>query len=130
MTIEDDSSRPLSFTETTEQAESSSIVPEAQRYTECLALNSDSENLVECLIEYLDDPSWRVRKAAVSAVSRLEHDRALITALIEGLSSDRNARLRNTAAEVLIEIGAPAVDLLIVALGRADSSRRNSWWRY
>ena len=125
MTIEDNKSRPLSFTETTERGEAESIVPEAQRYTECMALEAGDDNLVERLIAYLDDPSWRVRKAAVSAVGgKLEQNRDLISALIESLSSDRNARLRNTAAEVLIAIGASAVDLLIVALGRADSSRR------
>ena len=37
------------------------------------------------MVEYLDDPSWRIRKAAVSAVNGLEPNRALIAALIEGL---------------------------------------------
>ena len=113
MTIEDDKSRPLSFTETTEQMDSASIVPEAQRYTECLALEAGAEDLVARLIEYLDDSSWRVRKAAVNAVTRLEHERDLITALIEALSSDP----KNTT------VSSPSSNTYFAYTGRI-------WYRY
>ncbi len=124
MTTESKIKGPASFSETAHKEKSASLKPENDRYASIQAINPSDENAIEQIIELMGDPSWRVRKASVEKIAAFEHTHDLIAALTEGLSADNNARLRNTAAEALIEIGAGALEHLVVALATADSSRR------
>ncbi len=72
------------------------------------------------LLEALGDTEWRVRKSAVERVLALGFRAEMASGLIEGLKSEDNAALRNSAAEVLVRFGTLAVVPLTAAVAGAD----------
>jgi HEAT repeat protein len=77
----------------------------------------------DLLLQALGDLSWRVRKGAADLVLRFPQA-STIAVLIKALGDDDNAGLRNTATEVLIELGAPAVPQLIELLQKGGHDER------
>lgn len=124
MTTDSKSKTPASFSETAHHKTNADLTPENARYASIQAINPAADDAIEKIIQLMGDPSWRVRKASVEKIASFEHTADLIATLTEALSADNNARLRNTAAEALVEIGSGSLEHLVVALGTADSSRR------
>jgi HEAT repeat protein len=72
------------------------------------------------LLEALGDAEWRVRKSAVEQVLSLGFREEIVKGLMGGLKSEDNAALRNSAAEVLVRFGVPAVVALTAVVASAD----------
>lgn len=82
-----------------------------------------SEENKKFIFDCLSDESWRVRKDAVSLV--VEHpEEEVIDILINGLSSEENAGLRNACQEALTKIGEKTVNKLISRFKTADRDVR------
>jgi len=79
---------------------------------------------IQHLMQALGDESWRVRKCASDVFTREDATPELIQALIKALGEEDNAGLRNSATEVLIKIGAPAVPDLFSVLKDGDKDER------
>lgn len=82
----------------------------------------DQENL-GFLLNCLSHDSWRIRKDAVN-IAVLNPDIEVIKILINGLSSEDNAGLRNACQEALTKIGRKAVKYLIEAFEESDKDVR------
>lgn len=93
------------------------------RHEMVFALHPD-RHPVSTLIEYLGDPSWRVRKAAVAVVDRYRVAPELVAELVRGLGSEDNAGLRNSCSEALVSLGEAAVDEVARHLRTADQDQR------
>lgn len=68
------------------------------------------------IFKALGDDSWRVRKTAVDAMLQCSggaNQSSLIDKLTDSLRDEENPGLRNSAIEVLIQIGSPAAPKLI-----------------
>lgn len=95
-----------------------------QRYRQVRDAIASGPFLVEQLVPFLDDESWRVRRAAIERVSRapLEPDQLAVLAglLVHGAGP----RLRNAAAEALALIGRPAVKEVAATLQHGDAHAR------
>ncbi len=72
----------------------------------------------------LGDDDWRVRKAATEAFFKYPYTQADIEALIGFLHHQENAGLRNAAIEILVGLGAQAVDALCARICDADADVR------
>jgi len=96
---------------------------EEARYRRVRALGSSPAE-VPTLLAFLGDPSWRVRKAVVVTLGRLEGEPTLVPALVAGLASSDNVGLRNACAQALVATGAGAVDDLTAALATPDPGHR------
>lgn len=83
-----------------------------------------AEERLPLLAPVLGDPSWRVRKAAISLFVAMEHDAAVAEALIEALSDGENPGRRNAAVEALVGCGPPMVPALLEAAGSEDADVR------
>lgn len=84
---------------------------------------TQSDEKLAFFYECLGDESWRVRKDAVElAVSYPTEN--VIRKLIDGLSSEENAGLRNASQEALTLIGTPAIPLLKRHYMNADEDVR------
>jgi HEAT repeat protein len=79
---------------------------------------------VPLLLECLGDESWRVRKAAVEQIVALADPRPAIPGLLAALAIADGAGARNSAAEALAQIGAPAVQALVERLSHPDPDLR------
>jgi len=79
---------------------------------------------IQQLMRALGDESWRVRKCASEVFTSEDAGPELIQALIKALGEEDNAGLRNSATEVLIKIGAPAVPDLFKVLKDGDKDER------
>ncbi len=84
----------------------------------------DVPGLVDQLLLALGDSSWRVRKCAADGMSRIGPDPSLITRLVAALGEDDNAGLRNSASEVLTDMGSPALDSLLALLSDGSKDER------
>ncbi|MBW1870890.1 MAG: HEAT repeat domain-containing protein [Deltaproteobacteria bacterium] len=82
------------------------------------------KSLIQHLIEALADESWRIRKSVSVALATTEASPELIDALIKALGDQDNAGLRNSASEVLADIGSLAVAGLVTVLSDGDSDGR------
>ncbi len=80
------------------------------------------ENL-DFLLFCLSHPSWRVRKDAID-LAVINQDIEVIKLLINGLSAEDNAGLRNACQEALTKIGKKAVRHLIESFDKADKDVR------
>ncbi|HSA24410.1 MAG TPA: HEAT repeat domain-containing protein, partial [Myxococcota bacterium] len=76
------------------------------------------------LLRALGDTSWRVRKAAGDQLASAPASAELVGGLLGCLASEDNAGLRNAATEVLVRLGAPALDGLLGSLAGADADVR------
>ncbi len=95
------------------------------RYRATLKLGQDFDKIpLEQIMLALGDSSWRVRKCAAEAMSRIGSDPALIAKLVAALGEDDNAGLRNSASEVLVYVGSPAVDSLLTRLREGSKDER------
>jgi HEAT repeat protein len=79
---------------------------------------------IQHLIEALADESWRIRKSVSRALATIDASPELIDALIKALGDQDNAGLRNSASEVLAEIGSLAVAGLLTVLSDGDNDGR------
>lgn len=79
---------------------------------------------IEHLVAALGDESWRVRKCASEIMAGLEPGAGLLDALRAALADQDNAGLRNSATEVLVRIGSPAVPVLVQVLRDGDKDER------
>ena len=82
-----------------------------------------SEVPKDLLFQALGDASWRVRKCVADLVIRSPRA-SVIAVLIKALGDDENAGLRNSATEVLVELGPPAVPQLIELLKKGNHDER------
>lgn len=77
------------------------------------------------LVAALGDADWRVRKeAARIAIVHVEARAALLPALVEALERPGAVGLHNSAVEVLVGIGTPAVPVLLARLSTLDPPAR------
>lgn len=72
----------------------------------------------------LGDDDWRVRKAGIETFLKTAYRKADIETLIGFLHHEENAGLRNAAIEILVGLGAQAVDALCAKIGDADADVR------
>jgi HEAT repeat protein len=79
---------------------------------------------IQHLMRALGDESWRVRKCASEVFTQEDASPELIKALVKALGEEDNAGLRNSATEVLIKIGSPAVADLFNVLKDGDKDER------
>ncbi len=97
---------------------------EESRYRALLALPLTEATGLTQLLSALRDDSWRVRKVAVERLT-MELPAALaVPSLIEALSDQDNASLRNSALEALVRFGEKAVADLCAALKSQASDVR------
>jgi len=76
------------------------------------------------LLKALGDCSWRVRKRAVEISLEKLRSQEGLAALVQALGDDENAGLRNSATEVLIQIGPVAIPELILGWSARDKDIR------
>ena len=79
---------------------------------------------VSCLIKALGDESWRVRKAAANLALQSTVRNELLNSLKEAVGEQDNAGLRNSATEVLVQIGAPSIPVVVAMLQNGDQDER------
>jgi HEAT repeat protein len=79
---------------------------------------------VDLLIKGLGDASWRVRKAAAHLAIHAPIGDELLCGLTKAIGSEENAGLRNSATEVLIAIGAPAIGVVKKLLESGNRDER------
>jgi HEAT repeat protein len=72
----------------------------------------------------MDDPSWRVRNAAIKWVAKLKDNKA--TEMLVATLGDSNARLRTAAMQALAEMGTFATEALLTALKNNEDSNLRS----
>ena len=70
------------------------------------------------------DASWRVRKEAAEIFLALSRAGELAGEIVELLHAQENAGLRNTAVEILVRLGQPAVPFLLEELSCSDQDVR------
>jgi len=83
----------------------------------------EEPNAVRELLGFLGDPSWRVRKAALSRLPDFRSRPTLLVELIAGVADDTNAGLRSACCEALLEMG-ESVETLIAALHTTNTNQR------
>ncbi|MFL5261045.1 MAG: HEAT repeat domain-containing protein, partial [Anaeromyxobacteraceae bacterium] len=96
---------------------------EERRYRAVLDLDPRAAPALPALLGWLEDPSWRVRRAAAEQLSRAEPALA-VPVLVASLASEGGAGLRNAAAAALVQIGPPALPALVEALGAPGADVR------
>ncbi len=79
---------------------------------------------IDSLIIALDDEDWRVRKEAVSAVTRISDQTELVKRLIDEMVEEEKIGLRNAAVEALVAIGETAHADLIARLPDFEADGR------
>jgi HEAT repeat protein len=99
----------------------SSSVEERREAT--VDLGREGSPALPLLFRAMADPDWRVRKTAVEAILSVGGER-VVAGLIQALSAQDNAGMRNSAVEALIRIGSPAVDVLLPELVTSDADVR------
>ena len=100
---------------------------EELRYQALLALPLTEATGLGHLLSALRDDSWRVRKVAVERLTGEVPASLAVPRLIEALSDQDNASLRNSALEALVRYGERAVLALCEALEfKADDVRKFS----
>jgi HEAT repeat protein len=100
---------------------------EELRYQALLALPLTEATGLGHLLSALRDDSWRVRKVAVERLTGEVPASLAVPRLIEALSDQDNASLRNSALEALVRYGERAVPALCEALEfKADDVRKFS----
>lgn len=77
------------------------------------------------LAHSLGDPVWRVRRASIDRLLALARVEAVDAVLIDALTDDVSAGLRNAALEALVRRGPLAVPQISAALRGAPSERRH-----
>ncbi|MEK7705903.1 MAG: HEAT repeat domain-containing protein, partial [Myxococcota bacterium] len=107
-----------------ERKDEQAAAGEDQRRSALLVLERSSPGAVASYVEYLADPSWRVRKTAVMLVERMRGADGLFAALVAALGEEGNAGLRNASSEALLRLGSEAVPALIAAWPQADGDHR------
>ena len=95
--------------------------PEERRRAVAGLAGQDLDHCVELVLRGLGDADWRVRKEAVSVVSRGGPAHAVLSALVETLRPGENVGLRNAAVEAIAAFGADAVDALAVVIDSLDA---------
>jgi HEAT repeat protein len=98
---------------------------EEHRYRAVLAVDPAASDGVAALLERLDDPSWRVRRAAGDRIAQADPRRAvppLVAALAPGASAGR----RTAAAAALVQIGGGALPALTEALSASAPELRTA----
>ncbi len=83
-------------------------------------LNLDNKEF----LEWLGDESWRVRKEAVNQLSKNPDCPLIIPDLINAMTDEANAGLRNSAFSLLIILGPTAVNPLLAAFKTPDEELR------
>ena len=84
----------------------------------------EGDSAIDLLISSLGDNSWRVRKIAVELLSGFMDRAKILPFLIDCLRSEDNAGLRNAAVEIFENIGAGAVDTLLLYIADDDHDLR------
>ncbi|MBI5507675.1 MAG: HEAT repeat domain-containing protein [Deltaproteobacteria bacterium] len=90
------------------------------RYQTVLELSRQGADAVPQLLVALGDGSWRVRRAAATALAAQPASTSLLAALTARLAVADNPGMRSAAAEVLLGIGDVAVAALAAGLASAD----------
>ena len=98
---------------------------EERRYRAALRLEVRQPSARQELLGHLDDPSWRVRSAAAERLAQGEPPET-VPALVAALVAAATVGGRNAAALALVQIGAPAVPALVVALAHPDCELRKA----
>jgi HEAT repeat protein len=88
---------------------------EERRYREVGALDAADDGGVATLLAHLDDPSWRVRRAATDRIAT-GAPAAVVPPLVAALAPGITPGRRTAAEAALVQIGAPAVPALLAAL--------------
>jgi len=91
---------------------------------ESLSQNPNAPHGLPFLFEALGDSEWRVRKATISAFLKLECDAQIVEKLIEFLACGDDAARRNTAIEVLMQLGECALPFILPKLAHPNREIR------
>ncbi len=84
----------------------------------------DTDVARDLLVRCLGDHSWRVRKLAGEKLLNLPGREKTVVLLVDSLSDDENAGMRNAAANSLTQIGSDAVEALLARVQDPDSDVR------
>jgi len=99
------------------------------RYRAVAELDTAWAEDLAVLLERLDDPSWRVRSAAVDRIGALADPAPVLGALLALLSGGPSVGSREASASALVRVGRPAVPPLVERLGaeEADLRQASAW---
>jgi HEAT repeat protein len=97
---------------------------EETRYRAVAELDGARADDLAVLLERLDDPSWRVRSAAVDRIGALADPAPALEPLLALLSGGPGVGAREASASALARIGRPAVAMLVDRLGAEDADLR------
>lgn len=106
-----------------QQTTQEAIGRDEQRRRQLIGLPGGDEDVAR-LLDYMGDPSWRVRKATLTVVPRFLGSAELVGRLVDGLASADNAGLRNICSEALLLVGGAAVPQLLLALRTPNRNQR------
>ncbi|HSN93025.1 MAG TPA: HEAT repeat domain-containing protein [Anaeromyxobacteraceae bacterium] len=99
------------------------------RYRAVAELDAARAEDLAVLLERLDDPSWRVRSAAVDRIGAMAEPGPALEALLALLSGGPSVGSREGSAAALVRIGRLAVAPLVERLGaeEADLRQASAW---
>jgi HEAT repeat protein len=97
---------------------------EETRYRAVAELDGARPEELSALLERLDDPSWRVRSAAVERLGALADPAPALERLFALLSGGPSVGARDASASALGRIGRPAVAGLVERLGAEQADLR------
>jgi HEAT repeat protein len=97
---------------------------EEERYQALLALDPRDAGALAALSAGLHDESWRVRRVAAEAMTRLPAPSSVAEHLIAVLGERGETGARNAAAEALVGLGDAAVGPLVRLLAHPDPDQR------
>ena len=87
-------------------------------------LDAQGEGLGDLLMRALGDEDWRVRKQAVLVGRQCASELDVLKSLVGAITQGNNVGLRNSALELLGELGGEVVDALVEALPKVSEGER------
>jgi HEAT repeat protein len=99
---------------------------EETRYRAVAELDPARPEDLAVALERFEDPSWRVRSAAVDRVAALRDPAPVAEALLAGLSGAATIGGREACGAALARIGRPVTAALVERLGSADADLRQA----
>jgi HEAT repeat protein len=101
-------------------------VSEEARYRAAAAVDPASPGAAARLLEYLADPSWRVRSVAAERLGRISDPQEAVPGLIEALRSGDGPGARGAAATALAALGGAVLPALLSRLPGAPADVRRA----
>ncbi len=96
--------------------------PEKRRQLAAALKGVNTADALHSLFVLLGDKDWRVRKTAVESVLARQDIHDILGKIIDLLSSEDNAGLRNSASELLYLVGTPSIAPLTAKLSATEDA--------